>query len=56
MAAQQAVLVSFTVTTLLKGLMGWTIGTTIGQGFARGRLQPFAAPGRLGLRMTLTAR
>ena len=38
------------------GLMGWTIGTTIGEGFARGRLQPFAAPGRLGLRLTLTAR
>ena len=37
------------------GLMGWTIGTTIGKGFARGRLQPLAAPGRWGLQLTLNA-
>ena len=32
------------------GLMGWAIGTTIGKGFARGYLQPLAAPDRWGLR------
>ena len=37
------------------GLMGWAIGKTVGEGFARGRLQPVAAPGRLGLRLTLDA-
>lgn len=35
------------------GLMGWAIGKTVGEGFARGRLQPLAAPGRLGLQLTL---
>ena len=37
------------------GLMGWTIGTTIGKGFARGYLQPLAAPDRWGLQLTLHA-
>ena len=37
------------------GLMGWTIGKVIGEGFARGRLRPVAAPGRLGLQLTLDA-
>ena len=37
------------------GLMGWTIGTTIGKGFARGYLQPLAAPGHWGLQLTLNA-
>ena len=35
------------------GLMGWAIGKTVGEGFARGRLQPLAAPGRWGLQLTL---
>ena len=35
------------------GLMGWAIGTTIGKGFARGHLQPLAAPGHWGLQLTL---
>ncbi len=35
------------------GLMGWAIGKTVGEGFARGRLQPVAAPGRWGLQLTL---
>ena len=37
------------------GLMGWAIGTTIGKGFARGYLQPLAAPSRWGLQLTLNA-
>ena len=37
------------------GLMGWTIGKVVGEGFARGRLQPVAAPGRVGLKLTLNA-
>ncbi len=37
------------------GLMGWAIGKTVGEGFARGRLQPLASPGRLGLRLSLDA-
>lgn len=37
------------------GLMGWTIGTTIGKGFAQGSLQPLAAPDRWGLQLTLNA-
>lgn len=37
------------------GLMGWTIGTTIGKGFTQGYLQPLAAPGRWGLQLTLNA-
>ena len=28
------------------GLMGWAIGKVIGEGFARGRLQPVAVPNR----------
>ena len=31
--------------------MGWAVG----EGFARERLQPVAAPGRLGLQLTLDA-
>ncbi len=37
------------------GLMGWAIGQAVGEGFARGRLQPVAAPARLGLQLTLNA-
>ena len=37
------------------GLMGWAIGKVVGEGFAEGRLQPVAAPGRLGLQLTLDA-
>ena len=37
------------------GLMGWAIGRAVGEGFARGSLQPVAAPGRLGLQLTLNA-
>ena len=37
------------------GLMGWTIGKVVGEGFASGRLQPVAAPGRVGLKLTLNA-
>ena len=37
------------------GLMGWAIGKTVGEGFARGRLQPLAGPGRWGLQLTLGA-
>ena len=37
------------------GLMGWAIGKVIGEGFARGRLQPVAVPNRWGLQLTLNA-
>ena len=37
------------------GLMGWTIGKVVGEGFERGRLRPVAAPGRVGLKLTLNA-
>ena len=37
------------------GLMGWTIGKVVGEGFAGGRLQPVAAPGRVGLNLTMDA-
>ena len=35
--------------------MGWAIGKVVGEGFARGRLQPVAAPGRLRLQLSLKA-
>ncbi len=38
------------------GLMGWAIGRAVGVGFARGRPQPLAASGHLGLQLSLNAR